>query len=257
MTKSRFTQIGIDRLVRLEWLEKVSSFALAGNDYKTIKGILQQDLQKLFRSERADVRGSLDKTITILLKVWLTPPSEIEPLRIDGLGLIRKLPQRDHLVVHWGMVMAVYPFWAGVAVQVGRLLKLQGTASAAHVQRRMREQFGERETVSRRTRYVLRSYLDWGVLQETGTQGTYSTGATLAVDDPRLIAWLVEAFLNTRANGSTPVKELTDNPCFFPFQIKQIHAERLVAEAPRLDLLRHGLDNELIMLRKFSTYRSL
>ena len=73
--------------------------------------------------------------------------------------------------------MAVYPFWSGVATQVGRLLRLQGSAAAAHVQRRVREQYGERETVSRAARRVLRSYLDWGVLQETGKKGIYSAGS--------------------------------------------------------------------------------
>jgi len=250
MTKSRFTQIGLDRLVRLTWLERVASLVLAGNGTRDIKTILQNDLQDSFRSGRTDVRGSLDKTITILMKVWLTVPSEIESLRGGGLELLRRIPRSDHVAVHWGMVMAVYPFWSGVATQVGRLLKLQGSAAAAHVQRRVREQYGERETVSRRTRYVLRSYLDWGVLQEAGAKGVYSAVPSLAVDDTRLIAWLVEAFLQSRANGSFPLKDLLDSPSLFPFRLKPMHPESLVASSSRLDILRHGLDDDLVMLRK-------
>ncbi|MDP2799080.1 MAG: hypothetical protein Q8O60_04245, partial [Deltaproteobacteria bacterium] len=131
-----------------------------------------------------------------------------------------------------------------------RLLKLQGSAAAAHVQRRVREQYGERETVSRRTRYVLRSYLDWGVLQEAGAKGVYSAVPSLAVDDTRLIAWLVEAFLQSRANGSFPLKDLLDSPSLFPFRLKPMHPESLVASSSRLDILRHGLDDDLVMLRK-------
>jgi hypothetical protein len=148
------------------------------------------------------------------------------------------------------MVMAVYPFWSDVAVQVGRLLRLQGSAAAAHVQRRVREQYGERETVSRAARRVLRSYLDWGVLQETGTKGIYTVGTALAVDDSRLIAWLAEASLHARANGSTPLKDLIDGPSFFPFRIKPVHAESLVAASSRLDILRHGVDDDLVMLKE-------
>ena len=128
-------------------------------------------------------------------------PSELESLRIEGLELLKYLPRTGHLAVHWGMVMAVYPFWSGVAVQVGRILRLQGSVAAAHVQRRIREQYGERETVSRAARRVLRSYLDWGVLQGTGKKGIYTAGTTLAVDDSRLIAWLTEASLHTRAGS--------------------------------------------------------
>jgi len=248
MTRTRFSQIGIDRLVRLDWLERVASLALAGNDTKAIKGVLQHDLKHLFRSEKTDVRGSLDKTITILLKIWLTPPPLLESLRVEGLELLKFLSQRDQLAVHWGMVMAVYPFWSGVAMQVGRLLRLQGTVTAAHVQRRIREQYGERETVSRRTRYVLRSYLDWGVLQESGSKGIYTAGTTLSIEDPWLIVWLVEASLHTRANGAAPLKALLDSPGFFPFRIKPVQAESIRAASPRLDLLRHGLDDDLVVL---------
>lgn len=145
---------------------------------------------------------------------------------------------------------SVYPFWSGVATQTGRLLRLQGSAAAAHIQRRVREQYGERETVSRAARRVLRSYLDWGVLQETGAKGIYSTGATLAVDDSRLIAWLAEASLHARANGSAPLKDLIDSPSIFPFRIKPVHAESLVSASSRLDILRHGLDDDLVMLRE-------
>jgi hypothetical protein len=38
----------------------------------------------------------------------------------------------------------------------------------------------------------MRSYLDWGVLHETGTKGIYTAGSKLSVDDSRLIAWLID-----------------------------------------------------------------
>ena len=250
MTKNRFTQIGLDRIIRLSWLEKTSSLVLAGNDAKSIKSVLQGDLQGFFRSTNVDVRGSIDKTITILLKVWVMVPDELEALRLEGLEFLKRIPSRDHAVVHWGMMMAAYPFWFNVAMQVGRLLKLQGTVAAAHVQRRIREQYGERETVSRRARYTLRSYLDWEVLQESGTKGVYSAGTTMLIDDSHLVSWLAEASLYARASGSAPLKEIIGGPSLFPFRIKPIHAENLEIASSRLDLIRHGLDNDLIMLRK-------
>jgi len=248
MTKSRFTQIGLDRLVRLVWLEQTSSLVLTNNTAKDVKAILQNELSGAFRSPGTDVRGSLDKTITVLLKVWLMVPAELESLRVGGLELLSRLKRRDHMAIHWGMVMAAYPFWSGVATQVGRLLRLQGSAAAAHVQRRIREQYGDRATVSRRTRYVLRSYLDWGVLQETGEKGIYSAGPHLAIEDSRLAAWLVEAFLCARTNGAIPLKELQDNPSLFPFRLKQIHTKSLMAAGANLGILHQGIDDELVML---------
>jgi hypothetical protein len=249
MGQSRFTQIGLDRHIRFAWLERVVSLVLAGNDAKNAKTILQEELRGSFRS-RSDVRGSLDKTTTILLKVWLRAPSELESLRVEGLGLLERIPRSDHLAIQWGMMMAVYPFWSGVALQVGRLLSLQGLAAAAHVQRRVREQYGERETVSRAARRMLRSFLDWGVLQETGSKGMYTSGTALSVEDARLIAWLTEAALHARANGSAPLRDLLNSPSLFPFRIKPVQAESVTAASPRLDILRHGLDDDLVMLRK-------
>jgi len=245
----RLSQIGIDRLVRLTWLEKTAALYIAENDAESIEGILKKDLKQHFRTDESTVRGSIDKTITVLLKVWVRVPSELQRLRTDGLDLLKQLPRNEHAPIHWGMIMAVYPFWAAVALQVGRLIKLQGSAAAAHVQRRVREQYGERETVSRRVRYVLRSYVDWGVLSGTKVNGVYGPGLPLAVDDPRLVAWLVEAFLHTRASGSAPLRDLIDSPCLFPFRLRPIHADGLLAICSRIDLLRHGLDDELLILR--------
>lgn len=246
----RTDQIGFSQRVRLEWLEKTANLVLAGNDKAAVNDALQELLKDKVSVGGQAERGNREKIITILLKTWLTVPSALEPLRVEGLELLKRVPRLDHLAIHWGMVMAVYPFWSGVAVQVGRLLRLQGSAAAAHVQRRVREQYGERETVSRAARRVLRSYLDWGVLLETGKKGIYTAGRALAVEDSLLIAWLIEASLHARANGSAPLKDLLDSPSFFPFRIKPIHAESLVAASSRLDILRHGLDDDLVTLQK-------
>ena len=250
MSVTRHTQIGIDRLVRLTWLEKTAALVLAGNRAQDIKTILQEDLQTAFVSSRTEVRGSIDKTITILMKVWLTVPVELKPLKIDGIELLKNMPREDHRAIHWGMLMAVYPFWAAVATQTGRLLKLQGTVAAAHVQRRVREQYGERETVARRARYVLRSFLDWGVLVETKEQGVYEKGSTLRLNNPQLIAWLIRASLHAKESGVAPLRELIDSPSFFPFKLAPIQAERIATETAEIDVLRQGLDEELMMLKK-------
>jgi len=193
--------------------------------------------------------GHREKIITILLMTWLTVPNELEMLRDEGLELLKSVPRRDHLAIHWEMVTAIYPFWSGVAVQVGRLLRLQGSAAVAHVQRRLREQYGDRETVFRAARRVVRSYLDWGVFQETGAKGIYSAGTTLPIDDCQLIAWMAEAALYARASDLAPLKDLLDSPSLFPFRIKLIHPESLVTASCRLDILRHGLDDDLVVLR--------
>ena len=251
----RTDQIGFSQRVRLEWLERTANLVQAGDDKAVANAALQELLKDKVSVGGQAERGNREKVITILLKTWLTVPGELQALRDDGLYLLKRAPQSDHLAIHWGMVTASYPFWSGVATQAGRLLRLQGSTAAAHVQRRVREQYGERETVSRAARRVLRSFLDWGVLQETGSKGIYTSGITISVKDPRLIAWLAEAALHARANGSATLRDLLDSPSFFPFRIKPIQAESVRAASPRLDILRHGLDDDLVMLRKPTAMR--
>jgi hypothetical protein len=60
---------------------------------------------------------------------------------------------------------------------------------------------------------------------------------------------LIEASLHARSNGCAPLKELAGSTSLLPFQLKQIAAENLLAGSPRLDFSRHGLEDEMVMLR--------
>ena len=246
---NRQKQIGFSQRIRLEWLQYTANLVLAGNDNGAVNSSLQELLKDKVSVGGKAVRGNKEKAITILMKIWLNVPGELEAVRDDGLELLKALPRNDQIAVHWGMAMAVYPFWAVVAANTGRLLRLQGTAAAAHVQRRVREQYGERETVSRAARRVIRSFVDWGVLSGTKEKGIYSQGRTYSIDDLKLISWLIEASLYARSNSSAAIKDLLDSPSIFPFRLMHVSAEHLVSMSPRLDLLRHGLDDDLVMLR--------
>ena len=128
----RNVQIGFSQRIRLEWFEETAKLVLAGNDKSTINDSLQNILQDKVSVGGKSVRGNREKVITILLKSWLTVPRELESLRDKGLEVFKELPVKAHIVLHWGMVLANYPFWGKVANHTGRLLKLQSTAAAAH-----------------------------------------------------------------------------------------------------------------------------
>lgn len=246
------SQIGFSQRIRLEWLEQTANLVLAGNDKDAVNDSLQELLRDKVSIEGQAIRGNREKVITILMKTWLTVPRGLEALRDEGLQIHQGLSRKDRVAVHWGMALAAYPFWGAVATHTGRLLRLQGTAAAAHVQRRVKEQYGERETASRAARRVLRSFIDWGVLRETHDKGVYAQGNKYSIHDPRLITWLVEASLHARLNGSAVIKDLLDSPSIFPFRLAHVSAEHLASLSPRLDLLRHGLDDDLVMLREKS-----
>ena len=250
MKTDRIRQVGIDRIIRLSWLDKVALLASAENEASAISEILKEDLAVFFRSSNICKRGALDKTVTNLLKVWIRVPNELEALRKDGIELINSGDGFKSLPVQWGMMMAVYPFWSAVAEQIGRLLRLQESAALLDIQRRICENYGERQTVSRATQRVMRSFVDWGVLEDTKQKGIYTLGPVMALDEVRTVGWLAEAFLRTRERGTSSLKEFVESPCLFPFQLINAHASIIVQQNERLEIFRHGLDDDLIMLKK-------
>jgi len=253
-TQRRFAQIGFSQRVRLEWLERTANLVLAGNDEASIYNALQELLEDKLSVGGNAKRGNREKVITILMKIWVRPPRELHSLQREGLELLTRLPREDHIAVHWGMTMAVYPFWGAVAAYVGRLLRLQGSVTHAQVRRRIMEQYGQRPTVKDAVRRVLQSMKDWGVLKDAtmhGAQrinGMYMPGLSRAIDQVELIAWLAEAFLHAHPNGSVALRTVFDSTSLFPFRLSLISAAHLVAVSGRLDVLRHGLDQDLIML---------
>ncbi len=247
---SRQAQIGFSQRIRLEWFERTAELVAGGNGRAAVNDALQQLLRDKV-SVGGQARGcNRDKTVGILLKIWLDAPAGLEALRDDGLRLLRGLQQKDRIAVHWGMAAAVYPFWGAVAAHTGRLLRLQGTAAAAQVQRRIRERYGERETAARAARRVLRTFVDWGVLRDTPSKGVYARGERHAIRDPAPAAWLLEACLRSGAARSAVMTGLLDSPSLFPFLLPRLSAVHAAAVSPRLDTLQRGLDGDLLMLRE-------
>ena len=243
-------QVGFSQRIRLEWLEYTANLVLAGNTRSAVADALQELLVDKVSVGGEAERSNRSKTITILTRIWSTAPSELETFRTRGLELMCQIPLQDRIVLHWGMTAAAYPFWADVAIQVGRLMRLQGAASAAQVQRRMAEHYGERETVSRATRRVMSSFVDWGVLSRAEEKGVYVPGFSVPVSDPRLVSWLVEATLRAGPSSVAPLSDIIASPALFPFILGAIHPWDLIQSSGSLEVFRHGIDVDLVELRR-------
>ena len=239
-------QIGFSQRIRLDWLEYTANLVLAGNPREEIVAALGERLKEKLSVGSQPERGNRDKTITILTKVWVTVPRELQSLRDEGLDHLRCRGPGDRMLVHWCMCMAVYPFFGAVADAVGRLLRLQGTAGAAQVQRRLRERLGERETVARAARRILRAYIDWGVLVEAGEKGLYRGAPRRTVDDAPLGVWVIKAMLFAAGDNPRSASALVRGPHLFPFDVV-VPSARALETCEDLEISRHGLDQEVLI----------
>ena len=94
----RTGQIGFSQRVRLEWLERTANLVLAGNEKAAVNDALQ-DLLKGKVSVGGDAeRGNREKIITILLKTWLTIPTDLELLTCGRPGTAQA---RSPIAIIW------------------------------------------------------------------------------------------------------------------------------------------------------------
>ena len=239
-------QVGFSQRIRLDWLDYTANAVLAGNGKDDIAAALRERLRDALSVGNDPKRGAREKAVTILTKVWVTVPEGLRPLRDEGLDLLRRANADDRMLAHWCMCMATYPFFGVVAEAAGRLLRLQGTAAAAQVQRRLRERLGERETVARATRRILRAFVDWNVLVETGEKGIYRSAAKRVVRDGPLAVWVLKASLSTEGGRPQPLSAVLRAPRLFPFEIAPPSAAELEAGGA-FEIVRHGLDQEALL----------
>ncbi len=248
------TQVGFSQRIQLDWLERTASLLLVGNTRDQIQAALD-DMLKDKLSVGSNARwGNRGKVVTILLNIWVDVPEALDGLRNDGLEHLKRLPRDHHLPIHWGMTMAAYPFFGIVVETVGRLLRLQGYAAAAQVQRRLSEHLGERETVTRAARRIMRCCIDWGVLHETGEKGIYQAAHTRTIDDPKLATWLVEAALRASETQIGTLIAMSQNPALFPFSLTGINGYTIESNG-RLEVFRQSLDEDVVTLRSRAVSR--
>ena len=239
--------IGFSQRIQLEWLERTANLILAGNSRDEVRTALRIILEEKLSVGANPKGGNREKAISILLRIWTSVPEHLIPLRDTRLRLIDELPASDHLPLHWGMSAAIYPFFGGVAEATGRLLRLQGTAAAVQIQRRVREQYGERETVARAARRVLRCFIDWRVLQETSEKGVYGAALEYNIKERSVAAWLVEAFMHASSQNITSLKAIAQSPMLFPFKINPYDVTA-TNSGGHLEFFRQGVDEEMVSL---------
>ncbi|MBX7228944.1 MAG: hypothetical protein K1X48_05010 [Burkholderiaceae bacterium] len=245
--KEKQGKIGFDRALKLRWLNATAEWTAHGFSPNEIRVRLDQLLEGEVAGE--DSRSAKGKTKTVLLHIWTLVPDHLKPLRNEGLGLIGELPPNNQLAVHWGMCLATYPFFRVVVEATGRLIKLQREFTKAQIQRRVEEVYGTRETVTRATRRVLQSLVEWDALVEDKERGLYQANSLLNIANAKLAIWMTEAILASSDFSSATLTAVTQSPALFPFILTSLNPRDIEANE-RLELLRYGLDQEFVKLRE-------
>ncbi len=245
----RHDAIGIKQAIRFEWMQKATNLLLAGLDAKTIRQELHEFLADRKGNGSEGKRSDQTRTFLVnnLMKIWVAPDPELIAFRDASLAFLRENPSMA-LAVHWGMISAVYPFWFNVARQTGRLLALQDQVTQTQIINRLKEQYGDRQTIFRYGRYVLRSFVAWGTLRDSQTNGCYEKVAPVRVSAPNLAILMFESTLLANPESKGALGLLLNNPAFFPFQLPVVSGDFISQRSDRIDVVRYGPDDELLKL---------
>jgi len=212
--------VGFSQLIKRAWLDFTVQQKLEGHSAIKARSILDHFLAEQISVGSNARRNSRQRTISILSKIWLNVPKSIDSFREEGLMHFQKNPENIRIAAHWGMAMATYPFFAIGAENMGRLLKLQNEVSTIQLQKRMGEKLGERETVTRATRQLIRCWAEWGILTEGDHKGIYQVVESPLIIDSQFTTWLLESALLARQEQSANVHNLVNyTPALFPFQL--------------------------------------
>ncbi len=246
----RHEAIGIKQAIRFEWMQKAANLFLAGLEAKAIRQELHEFLADRKGNGSEGERSDQTRTFVVnnLMKIWGSPDPELTSFRHASLAFLRENPSMV-LAVYWGMISAVYPFWFNVARQTGRLLTLQDQVTQTQIIRRLKEQYGDRQTVSRYARYVIRSIVAWGALKDSEARGCYEKAAPVNIADANLAILMFESALLATPEAKGALGLLLNNPAFFPFQLPVVTGDYVSQRSDRIDVVRYGLDDELLKLK--------
>ncbi len=244
---SRYDKIGIKHVIRLEWMDKTLDMMLAGMSTKEIRDELNIYLADKKQSGGTGERGeqAYKKAVTNLIQTWCIPDKEIKPFRDTVLAHAKNISTKERKPLHWAMISAAYPFWAGVAKQTGRLLNLQDQVTKKQIVQRLKEQYGDRETISRYARYVIRSFVAWGVLKDASVKGTYAQDNKISAEKDQTHL-LVESLLLASPESSLALKEVLESPSLFPFQAVAITGDYLQKNSTRIIINHFGPGEEMV-----------
>lgn len=246
----RHEKLGIKQTVQKEWMDKTVQMMLAGLSEKEIRNELDEYLSTQKQSGGIGERGAKTYGMAIsILAAWFAPENELLPFRDDALQLAREMQKCTWFPLHWAVISASYPFWFSVARQTGRLLNLQERITQSQIFGRLKEQYGDRETVSRNARYTVRSFIAWGALKDSEVKGCYERTVPVSIADTNLAILMLESALLAAPEAKGALGLLLSNPAFFPFQLPVMTGNFVSQRSDRIDVARYGLDDELLKLK--------
>lgn len=205
--------VGFDRYVEREWLDQTAAWVVEGKSPNEVHALIDDYLAPYISG--AD---SKRKTKNSLSGAWVKYDPTTEAFKQQGHALFRSATKDERLAVHYGMLVASYPFFLSSGRILGRLFKLQDEITTTEFNRRVIEIIGDRDSIKRAAARYLQSLSEWGLLQRIG-ESTFAPAKIIRLSNPDLITWLYASVLYKGDRDRLTVEDITSDPVWYPFDI--------------------------------------
>lgn len=209
MTKPSYGML-LDRGLTLEQLELSRRIAIGDPDPRSNRRQLTIALRDLVSDQEAE-----GKTKKCLTRVWLNPPREAAEM----IAWARRFDASPSLLplLHFGAVLATFPFAGAVARVLGQHIETDGHAEAARVRSEVRRSLGDRSSIDVAARKTYTTFRNLGIIRQSGQ---LLVAPPEPVQVPRsLDGWLSHAILLTRNAESLPTTSLRNAPELLGMQL--------------------------------------
>jgi hypothetical protein len=195
--------------------------------------------------KRAEHTMSL--AVTILMHTWVSPKKNLLQYREKLLKYVNF--QSLDKICHWSMISAAYPFWFNICHVFGSLFKMQDQIKKTQVMKRIYDAYGERNTIERCSRYVIRSLVSWNIIKDVDKKGVYEKGGIINVTDTTMVSLLFEAALFSINDDKIQLSSLNNFPAFFCFDFPLVTGSQISKLNDNILLEQYSIDNEYLSLK--------
>ena len=213
MTEKQTFLVGFDRFIAFHWAE----FALDLAAHSPLPTETQVKALKEYLSAFMTGNDAARKTANVLTRLWLNSYPELMEHRTQALGYYPEADVSDHLLLHWGMSLAVFPLFRDVTIQMGRLFSIQGYFHRKDIHNRLMEKYGNLSTLPRSIDRIIQTLQDWKAIQQQ-KQGQFQH-QSYQCKNQNLEHWLISTTIYATPQKRIALSDLYRMPELFAFEL--------------------------------------
>lgn len=215
----------LDRALTPDMLDVALRVATEHGDDPNARQLLSVALRDVVTPQEA-----ANKTKKILTHVWVVPPPPARPM--IRWAIENQEAFTDRRALHFGAILATFPFVGSIAATVGRQLHVEGSVDPRAVKTFARATFGEREFIDAGAMKTLATMRHLGLLGGP-KGGPYVVGRPASAPSD-FSSWFLHALVLTRQADSVATDEISRAHEFAPLKLEsarspypllEIHAE--------------------------------